>query len=108
MWDLFVSVPDYCLSFYLVNSHTTYQRLMNHMMSPLLYETYLVYHDDCIVYSKTFEDHIERLNEILTRIGKATLKFLPKKFHLLNKHSNSWDIPSRHEVSPYAKIRLEP
>ena len=54
-------------------------------MSPLLYETCLVYLDDCIVYSKTFEEHIERLDEVLTRIGKANFKFLPKKCHLFKQ-----------------------
>ena len=60
------------------NSPATYQRLMVHIMSPLLYETCLVYLDDCIVYSRTFEEHIQRLDEVLNRMGKSHLKCLPK------------------------------
>ena len=67
------------------NSPATYQRLMVHIMSPLLYETCLVYLDDCIVYSRTFEEHIQRLDEVLTRMGKSNLKCLPKKCHLFSQ-----------------------
>ena len=67
------------------NSPATYQRLMVHIMSPLLYETCLVYLDDCIVYSRTFEEHIQRLDEVLTRMGKSNLKCLPKKCQLFSQ-----------------------
>ena len=69
----------------LVNSPATYQRLMEHIMAGLQYETCLIYLDDCIVYSKTFEEHIQRLDEVLTRIGDANLKFSPKKCHLFKR-----------------------
>ncbi|MCW4335043.1 MAG: RNase H-like domain-containing protein [Candidatus Thiodiazotropha endolucinida] len=66
----------------LVNSPATYQRLMEHIMSGLQYEKCLIYLDDCIVYSKTFDEHITRLDEVFTRINKANLKFTPKKCHI--------------------------
>ena len=69
----------------LVNSPATYQRLMEHIMAGLNFETCLVYLDDCIVYSKTFEQHMGRLDEVFTRMGKANLKFTPKKCYLLRK-----------------------
>ena len=67
------------------NSPATYQRLMVHIMSLLLYETCLVYLDDCIVYSQTFEEHIQRLDEVLNRMGRSHLKCLPKKCHLFSQ-----------------------
>lgn len=69
----------------LVNSPATYQRLMEQIMSGLQYETCLIYLDDCIVYSQTFEEHIERLDEVLSRMSKANLKFTPKKCHLFKQ-----------------------
>ena len=69
----------------LVNSPATYQRLKEHIMTLLQYETCLIYLDDCIVYSKTFEEHIQRLDEVLTHIGDANLKFSPKKCHLFKR-----------------------
>ena len=69
----------------LVNSPATYQRLMVHIMSPLINQTCLVYLDDCIVFSRTFEEHIERLDEVLSRMESANLKFLPKKCFLMRQ-----------------------
>ena len=60
------------------NSPATYQRLMVHIMSPLLYETCLFYLDDCIVYSRTFEKHFQCLDEVLNRMEKSHLRYLPK------------------------------
>ncbi|EXX67077.1 gag-pol fusion protein [Rhizophagus irregularis DAOM 197198w] len=41
----------------------------------------LVYHDDVIIYSKTFKDHIQHLEEVLNRIRKANLRLKAKKCH---------------------------
>ena len=58
-----------------LRSQATYQRLMVHIMSPLLYETCLVYLDDCIVFSRTFKEHIQCLDEVLS-MEKSNLKCL--------------------------------
>ena len=55
----------------LINSWATYQRTIESIMAPFQYEKCLINLDDVIVYSKTFEDHIERLDEVFTRIGKS-------------------------------------
>ena len=57
----------------LINSEATYQRTIEQIMAPIQYETCLIYLDDIIVYSKTFEEHIQRLDEVFTRIGCANL-----------------------------------
>ena len=80
----------------LVNSPATYQRLIEQIMSGVQYETCLIYLDDIIVYSKTFEDHIQRLDEVLTRISNANLKFAPKKCHLFQQEFKFLG----HKVSP--------
>ena len=77
------------------NSPATYQHLMVHIMSPLLYKTCLVYLDDCIVYSRTFEEHIQRLDEVLNRMGRSHLKCLPKNAINLARNVNFWVIVFR-------------
>ncbi|MCG7879153.1 MAG: RNase H-like domain-containing protein [Candidatus Thiodiazotropha endolucinida] len=69
----------------LVNSPATYQRLMEHIMTGINFQTCLVYLDDCIIFSKSFNEHISRLDEVLTRISKANLKFRPDKCNLLRR-----------------------
>ena len=42
----------------------------------------LIYLDDVIIFSTTFEEHTERLKQVLTRIKDAGLKLKPRKCHL--------------------------
>lgn len=39
----------------------------------------MVYLDDILIYSRTFEDHLIHLEEVLTRIQSAGLKLNPGK-----------------------------
>lgn len=43
----------------------------------------LVYLDDIIIFGSTFEEELDRLREVLTRLRKANLKLSPKKCFLL-------------------------
>jgi len=45
----------------------------------------LVYLDDIIVYSRTIDEHMDRLVAVLTRLCHAGLKFKPEKCALLQK-----------------------
>jgi len=47
------------LSFGLRNAHSYFARIMELVMSGLTYNICLVYLDDIVVFSKTFEDHCE-------------------------------------------------
>ena len=49
------------------------------MFAGLTYVTLLIYLDDIIVYSKTFETHLDSLREILQRLKEVNLKLNPKK-----------------------------
>ena len=41
----------------------------------------LIYLDDIIIFSKTFEEHMKRLEEIFGRLREANLKIKPQKCH---------------------------
>ena len=69
------------LPFGLVNSPATFARLMDQVLNGLHWETCLVYLDDILVFSKTFDTHLERLQWVLDRMRDANLKLAPKKCH---------------------------
>ena len=47
---------------------------MNQIYKGIAYKYVVVYLDDTNVFSRTFEDHIQYLKEVFTRIRKAGLK----------------------------------
>ena len=53
-----------CLPFGLTNGPATFQRLMNLALKGLAWKDCLVYLDDIIVWSKTFDEHLERLRAV--------------------------------------------
>ena len=73
------------MAFGLTNAPATFQRVMDVAMAGLNYEICLVYLDDIVLFSKTVEEHLERLKLILDRLRKANLKLKPSKCHLLKK-----------------------
>ncbi|KAG0735358.1 hypothetical protein G6F24_018732 [Rhizopus arrhizus] len=50
------------------------QRLMDSVLAGLKWQTALVYLDDIICFSSSFEQHILDLREILLRLREASLK----------------------------------
>ena len=62
------------LQFGLSTAPSVFQRLMDLVLCGLTYETCLVYLDDIIVYSKDFQTHLLRLEEVLRRLRQANLK----------------------------------
>ena len=73
------------MPFGLCNAPGTFQRLMEHVLRGLHWCTCLVYLDDIIIFSKTIQDHLTRLAEVLTRLRSAGLKLKPSKCHLLRE-----------------------
>jgi hypothetical protein len=55
---------------------------MNKVLAPLLWLFVLVYIDDIVVYSKTFEDHLQHLDKVLKAIIKANITLSPPKCHI--------------------------
>ena len=67
------------MPFGLCNAPATFQRLMEYVLAGLQWEHCLVYLDDIIVFSETFNEHITRLSEGFDRLRNAGLKLKPKK-----------------------------
>ena len=55
---------------------------MQGILVPYLWIFCLVYIDDIIIYSKTYEEHIEHLDKVLEAIENAGITLSPVKYHL--------------------------
>jgi hypothetical protein len=58
------------MTFNLFNSPATFIRLMNDVLRPYLYSIVIVYLDDILVYSPTWEDHISHIMQVLKTLKK--------------------------------------
>ena len=67
------------MPFGLTNAPATYQRLMQEWLGDLNMRICLIYLDDRIVFSSSYEEHIERLDQVLTRLKECNLKLAPEK-----------------------------
>ena len=45
----------------------------------------MVYLDDIIIYTKTFEEHLEKLEEVLRLLKVVGLKIKPSKYKFIEK-----------------------
>ena len=79
LWE-FVAMP-----FGLTNAPATFQRLMELAMRGLQWTSCLIYLDDVIIYGRTFQEHTERLQQVLDRIRSANLKLKPEKCELFQE-----------------------
>ena len=67
------------MPFGLANAPSCFERLMEKVLEGLHWKTALIYLDDVIVYGKSFEEELKRLEEVLQRFQNANLKLSPKK-----------------------------
>lgn len=67
------------MPFGLANAPSTFQRLMHAVLRGLHYEICLVYLDDIIIFSRTFEDHLAHLNDVFSRLRSANVRLKPSK-----------------------------
>ena len=73
------------MPFMLTNTPTTFQRLMECVLAGLSPAQCLIYLDDIIAYGTSFEDHLEHLENVLTKLGKVGLKLKPTKCHFAQR-----------------------
>ena len=75
------------MPFGLCNGPSTFQRLMDSALNGLQWTICLIYLDDVIIFSRTLEEHLTRLKDILQRFRNAGagLKLRPSKCQLLKE-----------------------
>src|SRR5271165_7173130 len=73
------------LAFGLSNAPAIFQRLMDMLLIGLNWQICLAFLDDVIVISSTFDEHLDRLNQVFARFKAANLKLNAGKCHLLQK-----------------------
>lgn len=71
------------MPFGLCNAPATFQRVMEHCLGHRNFEMVLLYLDDVIIFSKTYDEHLRHLEEVFTQITRCGLKLKPSKCHLL-------------------------
>ncbi len=62
------------MPFGLVNGTRCFTRLMQHVLISLLWSTCMIYVDDCIIFSKTWELHKQHISQVVERFRAAGLK----------------------------------
>ena len=67
------------MPFGLCNAPATFQRLMDLVLAGLQWSQCLVYIDDVIVLGRTFQEHLDNLQEVFQRLRSAGLRLKPSK-----------------------------
>ena len=66
------------MPFGLTNSLAAYQRFMTECLGDLNMNICVVYIDDLIIFSRTFEEHFEHLEKVVNRLKSWNLKLAPE------------------------------
>ena len=70
------------MPFGLCNAPATFERLMETVLRGLQWETCLVYLDDVVIFGRSEEELLARMDDVFTRLTRAGLKLKPRKCHL--------------------------
>src|ERR1043165_7974814 len=73
------------MPFGLTNAPATFQRLMDKILRPYINKFVVVYLDDITIYSKTFQEHLDHVQQVMNVLKEANLKLnLAKCYFFLN------------------------
>ena len=67
------------MGFGLTNAPATFQRIMEQCMGELNLRKCLVFLDDILIFSQTFDEHLDRLTAVFQRLEQHNLKLKAKK-----------------------------
>lgn len=71
-----------------MNAPSTFQRLVDRVLNGLTWKQCLVYLDDILIFSKTFEEHLCHIHECLSRFKFAGLMLKPSKCNFAKAEVN--------------------
>ena len=69
------------MPFGLSNATTTFQMTMSKVFGDLIFKSVLIYVDDIIVYSSSFDQHLKDLEQVFDRLRQHNLTLKPSKCH---------------------------
>ena len=78
------------MPFGLTNAPATFQRLMSHLFSGEKWSFVSVYLDDLLIASKTMEEHVSHVCEVLVRLKEAGLRLKPSKCMFATAEIEYW------------------
>ena len=93
-----------CMPFGLTNAPATFQRLIDAVMAGINWLYVLVYMDDIIVFSRTFEEHLMHLQEVFNRLHNANLKLKAEKCFFCQKET----VYLGHVISSDGHVHMDP
>ncbi|GFW19896.1 hypothetical protein TNCV_3561991 [Trichonephila clavipes] len=76
------------MPFGLCNAPATFGRLMETVLKGLTFEACLIYLDDVIIGGRTFEEHLQNIRKVLSKLSDANLKLNPSKCKFFQKEVN--------------------
>ncbi|GFX85048.1 hypothetical protein TNCV_4998771 [Trichonephila clavipes] len=76
------------MPFGLCNAPGTFERLMETVLKGLTFEACLIYLDDVIIGGRTFEEHLQNIRKVLSKLSDANLKLNPSKCKFFQKEVN--------------------
>ena len=84
------------MPFGLTNALAIFQRLMQQVLQglnptegPSFVSAYI---DDVLIFSRSLEEHLHHIGQVLDRLQAAGLKLKPSKCHLCVSKLNTWTI----------------
>lgn len=78
------------MPFGLTAAPATFQRLMDTVLKGVLWKNVMVYLDDIIIYSKSWRDHVQALDDVFRRLRAANLKAFASKCLRGRLRCNIW------------------
>ncbi|GFW57641.1 retrovirus-related Pol polyprotein from transposon 297 [Trichonephila clavipes] len=70
------------------NAPATFERLMETVLKGLTFEACLIYLDDVVIGGRTFEEHLQNIRKVLSKLSDANLKLNPSKCKFFQKEVN--------------------
>ncbi len=63
------------------NGPAVFQRVMQQILAPYLWLFALVYIDDIVIFSKSFDEHVFHIDQVLSAIQASKITLSPSKCH---------------------------